>query len=103
MQLSNQLNMRPCINHAVRGQEIPLMFTMGEKCDLSYTGMCMAWLLMPDRLVSERIFMHNTLYTEWCEKKKLPVSGSCAGGNVLLMKEVRGEWPDWLKVTKSLQ
>lgn len=27
------------------------------------------------------------------KKKESPVGGSCLGGNVLLLPEVRGEWP----------
>jgi len=45
----------------------------------------------------------SRVYREWSEKGKYPVSGSSLGKNALLMPEVRGEWPDWLKVIERQQ
>ena len=42
-------------------------------------------------------FSCNTVYSEWCDKQK--TSSSYAGRNAFLMREVRGEGPDWLKLT----
>ena len=47
-------------------------------------------------------FSHTTVSRvcrEWCEKQKHPVSSSSVGRNALLMREVRGEGPDWSKLT----
>ena len=56
------------------------------------------WLLVPDRAVWV-IFMHNSLQfaENGVKNKKHPVTSSSAGKNVLLMRKVRGEGPDWLK------
>lgn len=32
-------------------------------------------------------------------KKKPAVNGSSVGGNVFLLKEVSGDWPDWFELT----
>lgn len=37
------------------------------------------------------------------ENPKHKVSNSYIDGNTLLMREVRGEWPDWLQLTEKLQ
>ena len=36
----------------------------------------------------------SRVYPEWYKKQKHPVSGSSTDGNVLLMREVRGELPE---------
>ena len=95
------------------GQEVQLFFRpnvrMGKKCDLSDFDRGMIVAARQGGLsISETAdllgFSHTTVSRvcrEWCKKKQKrhPVSSSSAGRNVLLMREVRGEGPDWSKLT----
>lgn len=56
-----------------------------------------AWLLVPDRLFSICHILGilaTRVDTEWFDNKKHPVSGSCVGGNVLLMRWRGNGWID---------
>ena len=50
-------------------------------------------------------FSHTTVFKKnGVEKKcKNPVSSSSVGKNTLLMRQVRGEWPGWFKLTGQLK
>lgn len=69
---------------------------MGKKSELSELNE--AWLLVPDRSISENAdllrFSHITISRFYKEKKNYPVSSNSRDENALLMLEVRGEWPD---------
>ena len=51
-------------------------------------------------------FSHTTVSRVFTQNgtknQKHPGSSSSVDGNILLMREVRGEWPDWLELTESI-
>ncbi len=76
------------------------------------------WLLVPDGmfchfkcfaisktadLLGFSCTIISSVYREWFEKEKYPVSGSYVNENALLMSEVRGEWTDWLEMIERPQ
>lgn len=115
MQKSKDVRTHSPHHHRNTGQEFQFIFTsnirMGNEISVTLT---VAWLLMPERLVefwncwSLGIFTDNRIQSSvrmlWKTSQQrwlvFQVSGSCADGNAILMREVRGEWPDRLKLTE---
>ena len=83
---------------------------MGKKYDLSYCDCGRMVCAQQDSLSIFKTafllgFSHTTFSTITqigAKNKKRPVNGSSADRNVLLMREVRGEWPGWLELTERL-
>ena len=81
---------------------------MGKGCDLSdfdcgmIVGARHGGLSISETADLLGFSLHNSLWSLQRmvrKNKKHPVSSSFAGRNILLMREVRGEGPDWSKVT----
>ena len=81
---------------------------MGKKCDLSdfdrgmIVGARQGGLSISetaDLLGFSCTTVSRSLQRMVRKTKKHPVSSSSAGRNALLMREVRGEGPDWSKLT----
>lgn len=85
------------------------MFTsdikMGGKCDLrdvgGVAGLCISEV---DDLLGFSCTVVCSVYNEWCKEKekKNPVNVWSMGRITLLMREVRGEGPDWFKLTVTV-
>ena len=114
MQIFNQPIMWQQLNvykHAGHGQEVQLFFRpnvkMGKKLDPSdYDRGIIVGARQGGLNISETadlLGFHTQQSLQFAENgtknKKHPVSSSSVGINVLLMKEVRGERPDWSKLT----
>ncbi len=57
-------------------------------------------------VLTKSLFIHSPaslLGTPGLKKRKYPVSSSCVDENALLMREVRGEWADWLEMIERQQ
>ena len=107
MQISNQPITWQQLNACRHGQEVQLFFRpnvrMGKKCDPSdlYYRMNvgarrggLSILETADILGFSRTHV-SRVYSELREKLKK----HCEGRNTLFMREVRGEGPDWSKLT----